>query len=142
MSNPESPGCVIARAAAKAGEYQGFLPNNMPGRWQVRLTDPQPTVFPFTVALPPLHELDDAPMAAEALRTAASVSGGRFYQEENLRELARSVQPRETLYTVHQEVLLWGPLRHLKPDLADYLSLIHSVFTSEPLDMHRGRRVR
>ena len=79
----------------------------------MKLNDPVPTTFPFTVALPPNHELEDAPMAAEALRTTASISGGRFYQEETLDELAGSIRPRETRFTVHQEVLLWGPLAFL-----------------------------
>jgi len=102
----------------KEGEYQAILPNNFPGRWQVRLTEagggvPVPTAFQFTVAMPPMHELEEAPMAAEALRTAASVSGGRFYQEENLDELANSIKPRQAWFTLHQEVLLWGPLSFL-----------------------------
>jgi hypothetical protein len=94
----------------KEGEFKAPLPNHLPGKWQVRLVEPEPTTFAFTVALPPRHELEDAPMAAEALRTAASVSGGRFYQEESLRELAGAIQPRETSFTVRQEVLMWGPL--------------------------------
>ncbi|HYV34998.1 MAG TPA: hypothetical protein VE988_04785 [Gemmataceae bacterium] len=105
----------------KDGDYTAFLPNNWPGRWQVRLLvpalrrpgDPEPPSFAFSVALPPLHELEDTPMAAEALRTAASMSGGRFYQEESLHEMAQSIKPRETVYTLRQEVLLWGPLTFL-----------------------------
>jgi hypothetical protein len=97
----------------KDGEFRGVLPNHLPGRWQVKLADPVPTLFPFTVSLPPLHELEDAPMAAEALRTVASLSGGRFYQEETLDQLAGSIRPRETRYTLHQEVLLWGPVAYL-----------------------------
>jgi hypothetical protein len=97
----------------KEAEYRAVLPNHQPGRWQVKLADPVPTAFQFTVALPPAHELEDAPMAAEALRTAASVSGGRFYQEETLNELPLSVRPRETRFTLHQEVLLWGPVTFL-----------------------------
>jgi hypothetical protein len=94
----------------KEGEYQALLPNNFPGRWQVKLNDPVPTTFGFSVALPPMHELEDAPMAAETLRTAASISGGRFYQEESLAEMAASIRPREARITLHQEVLLWGPV--------------------------------
>ena len=92
------------------GEYQGILPNHMPGRWQVKLAEPEPTTFGFTVQVPVKHELEDAPMAAEALRTAASISGGRFYREENLHELAGSIAPRETIYALRQEVILWGAL--------------------------------
>src|SRR5262249_27286785 len=68
------------------GEYQGILPNHMPGRWQVKLTEPELTTFGFTVQGPVKHELEDAPMAAEALPTAAAVSAGRFSRGDSLRE--------------------------------------------------------
>jgi hypothetical protein len=60
--------------------------------------------------MPPQHELEEGPMAADVLRTAASISGGRFYQEETLHEMAGGIKPRESRFTLHQEVLLWGPL--------------------------------
>jgi hypothetical protein len=47
-------------------------------------------------------------MAAEALRSAAKTSGGRFYQEENLHELVSSIRPLETTFRLRQEILLWG----------------------------------
>jgi hypothetical protein len=97
----------------KVAEYQAALPTAYPGRWQVKLTEPEPATYSFSVALPALHEMEEAPMAAEALRTAASVSGGRFYQEESLHEMAASIPLRETSYTLHQEVLLWGPAAFL-----------------------------
>ncbi len=97
----------------KAAEYETILPTHLPGRWQVKLVEPEPATFAYSVTLPALHELDEAPMAAEAMRTAASVSGGRFYQEESLHEMAASISPRETAFTMHQEVLLWGPLPFL-----------------------------
>jgi hypothetical protein len=97
----------------KEGEFRAILPNHLPGRWQVRLADPVPATLAFTVLLPPMHELEDAPMAADALRSAASISGGRFYQEETLDELAQSIRPRQAFFLLHQEVLLWGPISFL-----------------------------
>jgi hypothetical protein len=97
----------------KEGEYQAILPNQQPGRWQVQLSDPSWTMFPFSVALPPMHEQEEAALAAEALRTAASVSGGRYYQEESLHDMAKAIQPRQAKYELHQEVLLWGPMAFL-----------------------------
>ena len=52
-------------------------------------------------------------MPAEVLRSAASISGGRFYREESLHELPPSIAPRETLYTMRQEVILWGAVPFL-----------------------------
>ena len=92
------------------GEYQAVLPNHLPGRWQVKLIEPEATTFGFTVKVPVKHELEEAPMAADLLQSAASVSGGRFYREENLHELPAQVEGRLTTYTLRQEVNLWGPL--------------------------------
>jgi hypothetical protein len=94
------------------GEYQAVLPNHLPGRWQVRLSDPA-TTFGFTVKVPVKHELEEAPMAADLLQSAAAASGGRFYREENLHELPSHVEGRLTSYTLRQEVNLWGPLAFL-----------------------------
>jgi hypothetical protein len=95
------------------GEYQAILPNHLPGRWQVKLSEPEMTTFGFTVKVPVKHELEEAPLAADLLQSAASVSGGRFYREESLHELPSSVEPRQTTYTLRQEVNLWGPLAFL-----------------------------
>ena len=65
------------------------------------------------VRVPVKHELEEAPLAADALRSAASTSGGRFYREESLHELAPSLVPRETVYTLRQEVILWGAVPFL-----------------------------
>jgi hypothetical protein len=97
----------------KEGEYKALLPNNQVGRWQVRLSEPEPRTLEFSVKTPPRHELEDAPMAADLLRSAASISGGRFYQEEDLHELAQAIHPRTTEFTIRQEALVWGPLPFL-----------------------------
>jgi hypothetical protein len=97
----------------KEGEYKALLPNNQVGRWQIRLADPEQRTLEFTVKTPPRHELEDSPMAADLLRSAASISGGRFYQEEDLHEMAQSVEPRSTSFAIRQEALLWGPIPFL-----------------------------
>jgi hypothetical protein len=95
------------------GEYQAVLPNQWPGRWQVRLTDPEGATLQFTVKVPVKHELEEAPMAEDLLQAAASVSGGRFYREENLHELPSQIEGRESSYILRQELNLWGPLAFL-----------------------------
>jgi hypothetical protein len=92
------------------GEYQAVLPNSLPGRWQVKLTEPEPATMTFNVKVPPKHELDDAPMAAELLASMASASSGRFYREESLHELADAIEAKETDFTLRQEAILWGAL--------------------------------
>jgi hypothetical protein len=90
------------------GQYRVLLPHDTPGRFEVHLTTPEPATFQYRVNTPPQHELEEAPMADEALREAARVSGGRFYQEEDLHSLADSLRPRREPFTMRQEVLLWN----------------------------------
>ena len=52
-------------------------------------------------------------MAEDLLQAAASVSGGRFYREENLHELPSQIEGRESSYILRQELNLWGPLAFL-----------------------------
>jgi hypothetical protein len=92
----------------KEGLYHGTVPNDRPGLWQVTLTQPDKAVLTFNVKVPEKHELKEASMAAEVLRSAAKASGGRFYQEESLHELVSFISPRETTFRLRQEVLLWG----------------------------------
>jgi hypothetical protein len=104
---------LLKRVAGQPGEYRGSLPNDTPGRFELRLPASkgvEATALPYRVELPPRHELERAPLAEEALRAAAAVSGGRFYREEDLYRLADNVQPQKASFVVRQEVLLWNPL--------------------------------
>jgi hypothetical protein len=97
----------------QAGEYRGALPNEAPGRYELRVEEGQGVegaTLPFRVELPPRHEREQAPPAEEALRAAAATSGGKFYQEEDLHRLAADVPARLAPFAQRQEVLLWGPL--------------------------------
>ena len=38
------------------------------------------------------------------------MSGGRFYREEDLHQLAGSIERRTAPFTLRQEKLLWNPL--------------------------------
>jgi uncharacterized membrane protein len=98
----------LERVEGRDGEYRVLLPHDTPGKFEVHLTTPEPATFAYRVNPPPRHELEEAPMAEEALREAARVSGGRFYQEEDLHSLAESVLPRRAPFTLRQEVLLWN----------------------------------
>jgi hypothetical protein len=92
------------------GEYRAPLAHDQAGRWQLKLNNPQAFTFPFRVELPAGHELEENGLAENALRDMARVSGGRFYREEDLHELAASVEPKKTSFTARQEVILWNPL--------------------------------
>jgi hypothetical protein len=67
-------------------------------------------VFAYRVNLPPGHELEEAGLAEDALRRMTSISGGQFYQEEDLHRLVAQVAPRKHDFALRQEVLLWNPL--------------------------------
>jgi hypothetical protein len=106
---------TLEAVPGKPGSYRAVLPNDRPGLWRVTLTSPgegakrgEKAELTFRVKLPPKHELQETPMAAEALRNAAQASAGRFYREEDLNELVAAVRPQETTFHQRQEVLLWG----------------------------------
>ncbi len=103
----------LERVEGRDGEYRYLLPHDKPGRFEIKLTNPEPASFSYRVNLPPRHELTEAAMAEDALREAAQVSGGHFYQEEDLHSLAERVRPRREPFTLRQEVLLWNYLTFL-----------------------------
>jgi uncharacterized membrane protein len=95
---------------SRPGEYIVNVPNDRAGRYELHVRNPEESAFSYRVELPPKHELEEAGLAEEPLRDAAKVSGGRFYREEDLQHLAKSLQPRPVPFTRRQEVLLWNPL--------------------------------
>ena len=96
--------------SGRDGEYSAVLSHDKPGRWELRVNNPEPNVFRFRVDVPPRHELEEAGLAEGALRELARVSGGKFYREEDLHHLVGDVQPKSMGFTQRQEVLLWNPL--------------------------------
>lgn len=103
----------------REGDYRAALPNDYPGRWEVRVKNPETTAYQFRVETPPGHELEEAGLAEKALRDLAQVAGGSFYREEDLHHLAQDVQPQKVSFTRRQEVVLWNPLM-----MVIFLSLI------------------
>jgi hypothetical protein len=112
LLRPGAPGeVVLRRVPGQPGEYRGALPNDVPGRHELRFPGGgglEPATLSFTVELPPRHELVQAGLNEEALRAAAAVSGGKFYREENLHHLPDDVQGGEAPFVLRQEVLLWN----------------------------------
>lgn len=104
---------TLERMAGREGEYQGFLTHEQPGRYEVKVNNPEPATFSFRVELPPRHELDEAGLAERELRDLAETSGGRFYREEDLHKLPSEVRPQMASFTRRQELLLWNPLMFL-----------------------------
>lgn len=106
----------LRRIAGQPGEYRAALPNDIPGRFELRVekgASLEPTSLNFRVEVPPRHELEIAGMAEETLRNAAHVGGGRFYREEDLPQLVAAVEPRKVEFVQRQEILLWNPLTML-----------------------------
>jgi hypothetical protein len=96
--------------SGRPGEYRAYLPHDVPGRFELRLTRPEPFMFGYRVELPPHHELEPAGMADDSLRELASVTGGRFYREEDLPKLVESIVAKNASFTLRREILLWNPL--------------------------------
>jgi hypothetical protein len=90
------------------GEYRALLAHAAPGKFVLKIDRPEPASLGYEVKLPPSHELTEAGMAEDALREAATLSGGRFYREENLHELPDAVEPKTARLAQRQEVLLWN----------------------------------
>ncbi len=103
----------LTRVEGREGEYSYLLTHDAPGRFEIKLTAPEPTTFAYRVNLQPRHELEESSMAEEALREAARVSGGRFYREEDLYRLPDEVRPSQESFTLRQEVVLWNWLTFL-----------------------------
>jgi hypothetical protein len=104
---------ILRRVAGQPGEYRGALPNDVPGRHELRLAEGdglEAATLPYRVELPPRHELEEVGLNEQGLRSAALTSGGRFYREEDLHALVESVEPRQAAFTVRQEVILWNHL--------------------------------
>ncbi len=92
------------------GEYVASLYNDRSGRIQLHVKNPEMNTFSFRVDLPAKHELEESGLADKSLRDAAELSGGKFYREENIREMTDSLPDRKTEFRRRQEILLWNPL--------------------------------
>jgi hypothetical protein len=104
---------TLRRVAGQPGEYRGALPNDTPGRHELRLPAGdglEGGALAFGVELPPRHELEEAGLAEDALRALAATSGGAFYREEDLERLPDAITPRASQFALRREVLLWNPL--------------------------------
>ncbi|MGL4550876.1 MAG: hypothetical protein ACRC33_06785 [Gemmataceae bacterium] len=102
---------TLQRVPGLGGEYRAALPNDAPGRHELRVPAGdglEAATLPLRVELPPRHELLELGMAEEALRGLASAAGGAFYREEELNTLPDRVEAKGQPFTQRAEVLLWG----------------------------------
>ncbi|MSU77819.1 MAG: hypothetical protein EXS16_06955 [Gemmataceae bacterium] len=100
----------LRRLPGPNGEYVASLFNDRAGRIQLKVMNPEDNVFSFRVDLPAKHELEESGLAEKTLSDAAELSGGKFYREENLREMSENLQLKTTTFRRRQEILLWNPL--------------------------------
>lgn len=94
----------------RPGEYRTLLPHDAPGRFEIKVTQPEPTTFGYRVILPPGHELEPAGLADGPLRQLAKATDGGFWREEDLSHLPEAIVQKYSPFTVRQEALLWNPL--------------------------------
>jgi hypothetical protein len=101
---------TLQAIAGRPGEYRALLAHDRPGRYELKVANPDVSTFAFRVELPPRHELEESGLAEQALRDLAESSGGKFYREEDLHRLPSDVPTRTVSFTRRQEILLWNPL--------------------------------
>jgi hypothetical protein len=97
----------------RPGEYRTLLPHDAPGRFELKVAQPEPATFGYRVLLPPGHELEPAGLADKPLRRLAKATDGGFYREEDLHALPAAILQKYSPFTVRQEALLWNPLAFL-----------------------------
>lgn len=93
----------------RPGEYRTVLPHDAPGRFELRVQQPETGTLDYQVVLPPGHELEPAGLNEPMLRQLAEQTGGQFFREETLNNLAQQVIQKQAKFTVRQEVLFGGP---------------------------------
>jgi hypothetical protein len=99
---------LILRAVPdQPGMYRGDFVALNAGRYQVATVNDPATVVEFNAAAPQF-ELGETAMNEALLRQMASMSGGRFFREEDLSELPKALNAKpETLHTA-RDVELWS----------------------------------
>ncbi len=91
------------------GEYIATIPFQRLGRYTLRVDNGSDSAtLEYRVALPPDHELSVGGLAEDQLRKICEATGGTFYREEDLHQLAESVKPISTPFVRRDEVLLWN----------------------------------
>jgi hypothetical protein len=101
---------MLQAVPGRDGEYRALLAHDRPGRFALKVANPDLHTFNFRVEVPSQHELEEAGLAEAALRDLAETSGGKFYREEDLNRLADDVPTRTIGFTRRQEIVLWNPL--------------------------------
>jgi hypothetical protein len=107
---PRSQTISLEAVGDQPGEYRALLPHDLLGRFVMKLEGPEPGLLEYEVKLPPHHELAEGGMNERALREAATLSGGKFYREEDLHHLASDIQPQTATISQRREILLWNPM--------------------------------
>jgi hypothetical protein len=94
----------------RPGEYRALLAHDAPGRFEIKVSQPETGSLSYRVVLPPGHELEPAGLAAGPLQELAKATSGKFLREENLVNLSNHLTPKFAPFTARQEAILWGPL--------------------------------
>lgn len=90
------------------GEFVATVSNDKVGRYALKVeSGAEPATLEYRVNLPPEHELAPTSMNEVALKQLAEQSGGKFYREESLHQLADDIQPRNYTFRFRKEILLW-----------------------------------
>ncbi|CAN5465893.1 VWA domain-containing protein [soil metagenome] len=91
------------------GEYIASVPFDRVGRFALKVDNGADSAsLEYRVNLPPDHELAPGGLAEEELRKLAEATGGKFYQEETVHQLAKDLKPQTVVITRREEVLLWN----------------------------------
>jgi hypothetical protein len=99
---------VLEARPGQTGEYQAKVTHEQPGRYAVRIAQPDAAELEYRVSLPPKHELEVAGMAETELRNLARLSGGSFSREEDLDMLPIVVRPQTVVVPQREEIPFGG----------------------------------
>jgi hypothetical protein len=124
ITDPERTTKVTLNALPnQPGEFVATIPFNREGRFTLKVENGDDTAtLDYRVSLPPEHEMAPGGMAEDEMRTLAAKSGGQFYREEDLHQLADKVVRRTTPFVQKEEVVLWNKW---------WLFLVVGLFTLE-----------
>jgi len=100
---------MLEPVPGRPGEYRALLPHDSAGRFELRLTQPEPGNFAFRVQLPPAMSWSQTPWLMAPARACPSNRRCFLPRRGLVRAPGRTCAKEGTVHR-RQEVLLWNPL--------------------------------
>ncbi|HJZ56461.1 MAG TPA: hypothetical protein VKE74_15960, partial [Gemmataceae bacterium] len=106
---------ILRSLPGQPGEYVAAIPFNKAGRFKLSVVPAKdgnaegldPADLEYRVSLRPEDELAPGPMDEVRMEKLALETGGRFYREEDLFEMPRTIKPQSSPLVIRTETVLW-----------------------------------